>query len=246
MPARAPVPLALLAATVSLALGACGGEPAAPEAQRASGLPEGWGGGASPSYSIGTDYTNRHGGAAAAYLTSLSQAPSSFATVHQLIRADDYRGRRVRWSGWVRSSKVGGQGGGLWMRIDAPGVVPGFDNMLGTRPILGSHDWSLVSVVLDVPDEAIGVAAGALLSGPGDLLVDDFRFEVVGSDVSTTNELTQPVAGPDSATLADAYAAAPNAPRNLDFEASQAPATRVMAVTGAPSRIATSYPPRSR
>jgi hypothetical protein len=230
------VPLVLLALPLSLGLGGCGKEPAAPAGDRVAGIPEGWGGGSPSSYAIGTDYTNYRSGAAAVYLTSLTQNPASFATITQLVRADNYRGRRVRWSGWVRPSGIGGQGAGLWMRVDGPGTVQAFDNMLGARSILGSDEWKMVSVVLDVADDAMGLALGALLSGPGDLIVDDLLFEVVGTDVLTTDKLAAPQPGADSTTLAAVYADAPSLPTNLDFETPTGPAAQV-AVALRPTRV---------
>ena len=187
---------------------------------RLTGIPHGWSGGigSPPSFVVGTDASNQHAGAAAAYLASAGDTVNTFATITQSMRADDYRGRRVRWSGWVRSTDVGGNGAGLWMRVDGPGVMQAFDNMQD-RPILGTRAWSEVSVVLDVPSDAIGIASGVLLAGPGDLVVDDFRFEVVGPDVPSTNRLAEPTSlGMDSAAVAVTYQRTLRAPLNLDFE----------------------------
>jgi erythromycin esterase len=223
-----PISLALLVAAAQLLLIACEDHPdvtAPPDStlavERTTEIPEGWSGGTeSPaSFVIGTDRTNQRSGSAAAYLASVTDTPSTFANIMQSIRAADYRGRRVRWSGWVRPNSVGGEGAGLWMRVDGPGVMQAFDNMQGARAILGTADWSRVSVVLDVPANAIGIAFGALLAGPGTLLVDDLRLEAVGADVPSTNQLAEPTPmGYDSAAVAATYQRTPRAPLNLDFE----------------------------
>jgi erythromycin esterase len=89
---------------------------------------------------------------------------------------------------------------------------------MSTRPLLGTRDWHEVSVVLDVPTNALGIAFGVLLTDPGDLLVDDLRLEIA-PDAALTNQLTGPTpAGVDSATIAATYARAPVTPVNLDFE----------------------------
>jgi erythromycin esterase len=195
-----------------------------PVTTRTVGIPAGWGGGTGQpaAYTIGTESGNVHGGSWAAYLTNavLSPPASAFATLTQLFRADAYRGRRLRWSGWVRPVNVSASASGLWMRIDGPGVMQGFDNMQ-TRPVLGTSEWQRVSVVLDVPQDAIGIALGALFAGTGELQVDDLALDVVGTDVATTNTLTAPQPEPapfDSATIAAEYARDPSAPSNLDFE----------------------------
>jgi hypothetical protein len=46
----------------------------------------------------------------------------------QVFRADDYRGKRLRLSGYVKAEKID-QWAGLWMRIDGENKTLGFDNM---------------------------------------------------------------------------------------------------------------------
>ena len=70
------------------------------------------------------------------------------------------------------------------MRVDGNGGTLAFDNMQ-SRPIRGTTDWTLVSVVLDVPSDATGIAIGLLLSSPGEAWIDDASLEVVGTDVPT-------------------------------------------------------------
>jgi erythromycin esterase len=115
------------------------------------------------------------------------------------------------------------------MRVDGPGLTLAFDNMMD-RPILGTGDWTQVSVVLDIASNAIGLSFGALLAGSGDLVMDDFSFEPVGLDVPTTDQLTTPVpSGADSATMVSRYASRPSAPANLDFEGLAGPAPETVA-----------------
>jgi len=72
------------------------------------------------------------------------------------------------------------------MRIDgADGELLGFDNM-ERRPVRGTSEWVRREVVLTVPHNAHAIAIGALLVGTGQIWVDDFSLEMVGSDVPTT------------------------------------------------------------
>ena len=71
------------------------------------------------------------------------------------------------------------------MRIDGPmqpgsnaAAMLGFDNMQ-SRPIKGTADWKQYDVVLDVPNEARGIAFGILLAGAGQAWMDDLQFEAV-------------------------------------------------------------------
>lgn len=209
-----------------LAVGACANEPptepppATPPTLRTTAVPEGWFGGTSSptSYVFGLDRLNQRSGAAAAFLASRHSNPTQFVSLGQNVRADQYRGRRVRWSGWVRPTGVTGSGAGLWMRVDGPGETQAFDNMANRR-ILDTSDWTRYSVVLDVPANAIGLAFGVLLGGPGDVVIDDLQFEVVGAEVPTTNMQTEPSPSSwDSAAAADYYERIRSLPVNLDFE----------------------------
>jgi len=228
-----PDPLRLArcsAIAILLGLAACSQDspplgPVIKGAQRTPGTPVGWLGFTNATYEVGRDRTNQRQGAEAAYIRSLAAEPSGFASIFQNVRADHYRSQRVRWSAWVRHSGITGGGAGLWLRVDGPGTREAFDNM-SDRPITGTSGWHEVSVVLDVPANAIGLAAGVLLNGPGDLVFDDVRLERVTSEVPSTDQLTGPQASPsDSATIAAVYAYAPDRPVNLDFEGMPAPSS---------------------
>ena len=211
------VALSCMAASMLIACGSDGSstEPPPPDG-RIAGTPPGWGG-AGSGYEIGRDNSVSHYGETAAYITASSHQEGTFGLLVQSIRADAYRGKRLRWSGWVKHTDLAGGDIGLWMRVDGPGEVASFDNM-STRPLSGSSDWHQVSVVLDVPDNAIGFALGVLMDGTGTLLVDDLKLEEVGSDVPTTNLYDSPQPGRDSASTSAAYERAPSVPINLDFE----------------------------
>ncbi len=209
-----------IAVTVLIALAGflCGSTKAA--AQLMPGPPPGWIGANNDGWEVGLDLSRAHSGHGAGYLRSISDAPRSSAFLGQYLKADRYRGKRVRWSAWVRQVDVRGLGGGLWLRVDGRVPMGASGNMLD-RPLLGTSAWHQVSVVLDVPGDAIGIACGALLEGRGTLLVDDVSLDVVGPDVSATNRLTTPAAAySDSAYsgVVALYRKSPSAPVNPDFE----------------------------
>lgn len=121
----------LVTALAILSLSACGSEsegddpppksptgPSSPEpSARIAGLPDGWGGGsaAANAYELGRDFSVVHGGNASAYPRSRVAVPppNSFVTLTQSIRAEAYRGKRVRLSGFLRAENVAGVGIGL-------------------------------------------------------------------------------------------------------------------------------------
>lgn len=163
------------------------------------------------SYVLGTD-THSHSGRFALAIGGNDTSSTKFSGVGQLVAADNYRGKRVRLSAWVKQVNIVGTDVGLWMRVDGQDLVYGIDNF-STRTVDGTLDWRQISVILDVPTEATGIAFGALMSGSGEFLVDGMSLDVVPATGSTTNLVTQPL----TSGFSD-YSTAPKSPANLDFE----------------------------
>jgi hypothetical protein len=140
-------------------------------------------------YDVGIDHTDRHSGKASAYSKSKDSArEESSGYFTQQIKADEYRGKRVRLSGYVKGEKIEGWAG-LWMRVDGgldDNNVLSFDNM-GNRPIKGTTDWKRYEVVLDVPANSVQILFGLVRGGKGQIWVDDLKFEVVDQSVASTN-----------------------------------------------------------
>lgn len=225
--------LAILLAASSVALIACSLDvagPARPSDTSAQflrpGPPPAWFGGSARQdlYEVGIDVGLRHGGKAAAYARSKTSAvdTTSFVSIAQSISAVAYRGRRVRMTGFVRADSVTGPGAGLWMRIDGPRGVLGFDNMIGfDRAIVGTREWTEYSIVLDVPASAVGVTAGMLLRGRGSVRLDDVRIDVVDASVPTSGTTGPYAQTGDSASTTNTYGRMPGSFTNLDFEGVQ-------------------------
>lgn len=183
-----------------------------------AGAPVGWSAVPTASFTIGVDHTHHHGGSAAAVIHGFSATSKASTTMVQNFTADPYRGKRIRWSAWVQHADVVGTDIGLWLSVEGPGQYTSLDNM-SNRSLTGTADWHQISSVLDVPTNALGITAGVIMTGGGSLLVDDFRLEVVGSDVPTTNTLKAPmITYDDSAVVAAVYLRGGTAPLNLDFE----------------------------
>jgi hypothetical protein len=136
-------------------------------------------------YAMSVDHEVVHSGKASASIKCIATAPTGFGTLMQTFKAGNFGGKRVRMTGYVRSEDVT-DWAGLWMRVDGPQKQPlAFDNMQ-SRPIKGTSDWTQYQVVLDVPESADEIAFGILLTGKGNLWLDDVNFELVGQDVPAT------------------------------------------------------------
>ncbi|ATC62687.1 hypothetical protein CMV30_01165 [Nibricoccus aquaticus] len=174
--------------------------------------PPGWytNGDAKSSFAVGLDPTQPHVKPVSAYIKSIEPVVNGFGGMMQSFSAENYRGKRVRFSAWVKSADVN-ETANVWMRIDGPGKAEDrtlqFDNMKD-RAVRGTTAWEKHSVVLDVPLEAEGIFMGFFISGTGHAWFNDVQFEVVGADVASTNIWR---AASKSVVLKS------KAPRNLDF-----------------------------
>ena len=138
-------------------------------------------------YKMGIDRNVVHEGRASGYLKSETVLEKDeFATMMQQFKADNYKGKRIKLSSFVKSKSVE-QFSGVWMRVDNQvGDVLRFDNM-SNRPIVGTKDWNYYSIVLDIPKESASISFGILIQGIGEVWIDGFKFEEVDESVQTTN-----------------------------------------------------------
>jgi len=100
---RAIVSLAAVLAALGLFATATHGQATTP----VGAMPVGWyaQGDSTRDYAVGTDRSRRDGGQgqAGGTIRSLTHDPQGFATLQQSIRATEFRGERVRLSGFVKS-----------------------------------------------------------------------------------------------------------------------------------------------
>jgi hypothetical protein len=140
-------------------------------------------------YDSGVDTSSPCEGTRSAFLRARAETPAGYGTFMQAFGAQDFRGKRLRFSAAVRVKDVDGWAG-LWMRVEGtdPKQPLGFDNMQ-SRSLAGTMGCKRYDVVLDVPPEATTIMAGLLLSGTGQAWLDGVRFEVVDRTVPVTDLL---------------------------------------------------------
>jgi hypothetical protein len=171
-------------------------------------------------YEMTVDRATKHGGVACATIRSNEgNSSNGFGTLMQKFKADEFRGKRLRLTGYVKSEGVA-DCAGLWVRVDGSEKTSlAFDNMMD-RKIEGTTDWTKYAVVLDVPEDAAAIAFGVLMGGKGQVWVDDLAFNVVGPDVASTALATEPEELPEDAK--ERFKAnlklLPKEPKNLGFE----------------------------
>jgi hypothetical protein len=150
--------------------------------------PKGWyfAGAAPDDYEMGVDPSLLRDGKPCAVIRTRVEKPSGFGTLMQTFKADDYVGRRVCLSGWVKTDRANRCT--LWMRVDGEkNRTAAFDNM-HDRPIQGTTDWQKYEVVLDVPELSIHIAFGMMLDGPGVAWLNKVKLKKVSKKVPTTGQ----------------------------------------------------------
>jgi hypothetical protein len=163
-------------------------------------------------YEVRRDAGERLAGRFSASIRCMVCTSEPPATLMQTVRADRYRGQRLRLTGHLRSAEVA-RWAGFWMRVDAAtrqGVS--FDNM-SRRAVKGTTPWTRYEIVLDVPEDAVQVAFGLLLAGQGQVWADELSLTAVERGVPSTDldfapEYVSVEVGDD----------VPEEPRNLGFE----------------------------
>lgn len=170
-------------------------------------VPEGWilAGTAPQDYQVSVLPEKREGNNVVLLESVANPNPSKFGTLSQYCSADQYLGKRVRMTGYLKSENVKNWAG-MWFRVDdskQKDLSLSFDNM-SDRPIKNTTDWKKYEIVLDVPQQAGAMAFGVLLEGSGKVWISGISFEVVDQSVPTTNMVKE-------------RAALPQGPVNFDF-----------------------------
>ncbi|PXX45040.1 transcriptional regulator [Undibacterium pigrum] len=134
------------------------------------------------SYQIGIDRNQTISGKGSKFIRYESGEEKSWGTLMQMIGAEQYRNKRLRFQARVKTKDVDNWAG-LWMRVDTPSRDDSPFYNSEDKPIKGTTDWQLRSVVLDVPADAKAIAFGVIDEGKGQVWLDDLKLEVVSKDV---------------------------------------------------------------
>ncbi len=156
------------------------------------------------SYNIGLDKSTFQSGGVSAYIESNADETKikGFGTLMQTCSADNYLGKRVKMTAYIKTKGVINKAG-MWMRVDSkePRETLSFDNM-SNRPIKGDTDWKKYEIILDVPENSDRLNFGVLINDIGKAWIDNISFEIVDKAKPTTTNAKRTI---------------PTKPMNLDF-----------------------------
>ena len=95
-------------------------------------------------------------------------------------------GKKITFSGSIKTDGVWNGYAGLWWRADGPNGVLAFDNMQ-RRAATGTTDWKRYEIVLDIPRETVNINFGVLMPGKGTAWFDDLQIEIDGKPFDATS-----------------------------------------------------------
>ena len=133
-----------LVPVVAVLLMSFGNRSEAPSQAAANEVPEGWvvAGTAPQDYQVSVLPEKREGNNVVLLESVANPDPSKFGTLSQYCSADQYLGKRVRMTGYLKSENVKNWAG-MWFRVDdskQKDLSLSFDNM-SDRPIKNTTDW---------------------------------------------------------------------------------------------------------
>jgi len=111
--------------------------------------------------------------------TSNANAGAAFGVATGSFPVSHAAGKKVRYSGYIKTEGVTRGFAGLWWRVDGPSGVLAFDNMQ-SREVAGTTDWTRYTIELPVDASAKNINFGALLPGDGTAWFDGLTIELDG------------------------------------------------------------------
>ena len=121
------------------------------------------------------------------YLKSNSQLADYRFVQHVVTKNSALLGKRIRISGWIKTSDVRNWAGAVLTIVNDQGHIFANDEMTD-RPIHGTTDWQQIEIVADVPKEACRINFYPVLYGTGELWCDDFQIDVVPANTHITDD----------------------------------------------------------
>lgn len=124
-----------------------------------------------------SDFNEKQQGKASAVIES--EGKEGFRAIMYTL-PNNYAGRKITLSGYLKTENVTDGFAGLWMRIDPDAA---FNNMQNIG-LKGTNDWKKYEVTLNMsPENTQQIVIGALLSGKGKIWVDNLKVSIDGKDI---------------------------------------------------------------
>ncbi|MFZ6010035.1 MAG: peptidase S41 [Bacteroidota bacterium] len=134
-------------------------------------------------FKLKVDTITKHSGKASVLIEPTGAiAPNSFGCVAYAIPSQ-FEAKEIELRAYMKLEKVEDGPISLMLRIDGSSGILGFGSTEGDN-VQGTKDWTLFSVKIPFPENAKTIYIGSILSGRGQLWVDDFQLLLDGKDIS--------------------------------------------------------------
>jgi RNA polymerase sigma factor (sigma-70 family) len=137
----------------------------------------------------GIDETVRRGVEPTLTISSATRQWGISERVFRYIDHVPFRGKRMRFSAFVKTQDLANWGS-LNLHVFAAGGRLLVSDDMGDRPVTGTTDWKKLEIVSDIPREADSIMVGLHLKGAGQIWMDGAKVEVVGEDIPITDDQT--------------------------------------------------------
>lgn len=146
-----------------------------------------WGSFGNGDYKIKIDTTRAQNGRNSASI-EFDNGTTGFKALSFTIPAQ-YKGKKIKLTGYVKTEDVSLEFAGLWMRID-PKLA--FDNMQN-RGITGTTEWQKYEIELDYEYlNAENIVVGGLLAGKGKMWIDNLEITIDGKHLKDVEFYEKP------------------------------------------------------
>jgi C-terminal processing protease CtpA/Prc len=153
-----------------------------------NGIPLSWDNFGSADYKLSLDSTVVKNGKYAASIEYLGEKPEFRAWSFTI--PDNYPGKKITLSGYIKTENVTGGFAGIWMRID-PSIA--FDNM-SKKGLKGTTDWTKYEITLDMdPENTKQIVFGGVMAGKGKMWIDQFTVTIDGKNIKDLKPLEKKV-----------------------------------------------------
>lgn len=153
-------------------------------------MPVNWNGGGA-GYNIRIDSAEKKSGNNSILIEAPAEKTEAMFGTAVLLIPTNYEGKEIELSGYLKFKNVSGGFAGLWLRIDGEDSVLEFDNMQ-SRELSGTSDWTRYMIKLPLPENGKKIFIGGLLTGSGQLWIDDLQVLIDGKDI-TEAKIRRPV-----------------------------------------------------
>jgi erythromycin esterase-like protein len=112
----------------------------------------------------------------------------SFGVATGSFPVDAAKGKKLIYSGWIRTENLKDGRAGLWWRCDTANGVQGFENMQSTGPT-GTTEWTRYEFTIDVPKETTNINFGVIMPGDGAAWFDDLQVTLDGIEYQSPDRM---------------------------------------------------------